>query len=94
MSKKDITVLGIHLWHDSGASIVQNGKVCAAINEDKIINIKHASGYPIKSIEEVFKIANIGYDQIDAISVTGVAESKFPKPFWTISKFFKWIFAI
>jgi len=45
MSKKNITVLGIHLWHDSGASIVRNGKVCTAINENKIINVKHASGY-------------------------------------------------
>jgi carbamoyltransferase len=87
MSKKNITVLGIHLWHDSGASIVRNGKVCAAINEDKIINVKHASGYPIKSIEEVFKIANIGYDEIDVISVTGVAESKFPKHFGRFPNF-------
>ena len=45
MSKKNITVLGIHLWHDSGASIVRNGKVCTAINENKIINVKNASGY-------------------------------------------------
>jgi len=87
MSKKNITVLGIHLWHDSGAAIVQNGKVCAAINEDKIINKKHASGYPIKSIEEVFKIAKIEYGEIDAISITGAVESKFPKPFGRFPNF-------
>jgi len=47
MSKNNITVLGIHSWHDAGASIIQNGKILAAINEEKIINIKHASDYLI-----------------------------------------------
>jgi predicted NodU family carbamoyl transferase len=36
------------LWHDAGATIIQNRKICAAINEDKIINVKHASAIPLK----------------------------------------------
>ena len=34
--KKNITVLGIHFWHDAGAALVQNGRVIAAINEERI----------------------------------------------------------
>ena len=87
MSKNNITVLGIHTWHDAGASIVQNGKILAAISEERIINIKHASGYPIHSIEEVFKISKIEPSEVNAIAITGAAESKFPKPFGRFPNF-------
>ena len=76
-----ITVLGIHFFHDAGAAVVQNGKILAAINEEKIINVKHAAGYPVKSIEEVLKIAKIHPSEIDAIALTGIIDLKFPKDF-------------
>lgn len=79
--KHKITVLGIHIFHDAGAAIVQNGQVLAAINEERIINVKHASGYPLKSIEEVFNIAKIDPSEIDAIALVGIPNSKFPKHF-------------
>ena len=87
MSKNNITVLGIHLWHDAGAAIVQNGKIVSAINEEKIINIKHASGYPINSIEEVFKISKIEPSEVNVVAISGAAESKFPKPFGRFPNF-------
>ena len=41
MAKNYSAVLGIHCGHDSGAAIVQNGKILGAINEERIRNIKH-----------------------------------------------------
>ncbi len=79
--KKNITVLGIHFWHDAGAALVQNGKVIAAINEERITNIKHYAGYPIESIKEVLRISKIHPSEIDAIAVVGTADLKFPKNF-------------
>ena len=78
---KKITILGIHSVHDAGATIVQNGKILAAINEERITNIKHHAGVPQKSIEEVFKIAKIQPSEIDAIAIVNIKTSKFPKPF-------------
>ena len=78
---KKITILGIHSVHDAGAAIVQNGKILAAINEERISNIKHHAGVPQKSIEEVFKIAKIHPSEIDAIAIVNIKTSKFPKPF-------------
>lgn len=69
---KKITVLGINDGHDSGAAIVQNGKVLAAINEERIRNIKHYGGLPSKSIEEVFKISGIAPEEIDLIAIAGL----------------------
>ena len=79
MSKNNLTVLGIHYGHDSGASIVRNGEVIAAINEDRIRDIKHYEDYPTKSIEQVFQICNTDPSEIDAIAITGLAGPRFKK---------------
>ena len=76
--KNYVNVLGIHCGHDSGAAIIQNGKIIAAINEERILNVKHYLGTPTKSIEEVFKISKIDPSQIDLISITGIAEVSKP----------------
>jgi carbamoyltransferase len=74
LSKNNVIVLGIHYGHDSGAAIVQNGKVLAAINEERIRNIKHYAGIPSKSISEVIKISKIDPSQIDLISIVGILD--------------------
>ena len=74
-------MLGIHFWHDAGAALVQNGKIIAAVNEERLKNEKHFVGYPLESIKEVLKISKLHPSEIDAISVVGTAESIFPKHF-------------
>ena len=68
------TVLGIHYGHDSGAAIVQNGKIIAAINEERLRNIKHYLGTPSLSIKEVLKISKLDPSQIDVIAITGIMD--------------------
>ena len=82
MPKNNLIVLGIQVGtHESGASIVKNGKVLAAINEDRIRNIKHYEDYPTKSVEEVVRISKIEPSEIDAIAITNVTEPRFKKKF-------------
>ena len=81
MSKNNLIILGIHTHHESGASIVKNGEVLAAINEDRIRNIKHYEDYPTKSIEEVFRISKVDPSEIDAIAISNIAEPRFKKKF-------------
>ena len=63
------TVLGIHDGHDSGAAIVQNGKIIAAISEERLRNIKRYAGIPSLSIKEVLKISKLDPSQIDLIAI-------------------------
>jgi len=78
MPKTYTTILGIHHGHDGGVAIVQNGKVVAAINEERIRNIKHYNGIPSFSISEIFKISQIDPSQIDAVAIIGISDiSKF-----------------
>ena len=81
MAKNNLIILGIHTHHESGASIVKNGEVIAAMNEDRIRNIKHYEDYPTKSIEEVFRISKVDPSEIDAVAITNVAEPRFKKKF-------------
>ncbi len=53
-------VLGINANHaDSSACLIINGRLVAAIEEERINRKKHFSGFPFKSIEECLQIANV-----------------------------------
>jgi len=74
MPKTYTTILGIHYGHDGGVAIVQNGKVVAAINEERIRNLKHYNGIPSFSLNEIFKISKIHPSEIDAIAIVGISD--------------------
>ena len=76
MPKTYTTILGIHYGHDGGVAIVQNGKVVAAINEERIRNIKHYNGMPEFGLSEIFKISKIHPSEIDAIAIVGISDVK------------------
>ena len=62
-------ILGINANHaDSSACIVSNGKIIAAIEEERINRIKHFSGYPIKAIQECLNITNLKSNEITDIA--------------------------
>ncbi len=62
-------IIGINANHaDSSACIIIDGKLVAAIEEERLNRIKHFSGYPIESINECLKIAKIKSTQITDIA--------------------------
>ena len=71
-------IIGINAYHaDSSACIIVDGKLVAAIEEERINRLKHFSGYPIQSIKECLRIANK-----KSIEVTDIAFNT--KPFSNI----------
>lgn len=69
MEKYKVIVLGVHDGHNAGAAIVADGKVLAAINEERLTNIKNYSGAPALAIKKVFEIAKISPQDITLIAV-------------------------
>ena len=62
-------ILGINAYHaDSSACIIVNGKLIAAIEEERLNRKKHFAGYPIESIKECLKIAKKDSDEITDIA--------------------------
>ncbi len=62
-------VLGICDSMTSGAAIVADGKVLAAVNEERLNRQKMAMGFPLHSIEEVLKITSLEMKDIDHVVV-------------------------
>ena len=62
------TILGISaFYHDSAASILIDGKITAAAQEERFTRIKHDSSYPYNAIEFVLNYTNLKLNQIDQI---------------------------
>ncbi|MCH8826903.1 MAG: carbamoyltransferase [Chloroflexi bacterium] len=65
-------ILGITDGQTSGASIVKNGKLLAAINEERIVRLKQARGFPRESIKAVLDIAGVSPGEIDGVGIAQV----------------------
>src|SRR3989344_2182062 len=69
MKKNTVTVLGIHDGHNSGAALISDGKVLAAINEERLNNIKNYSGTPALAIKKVFEISKIKPSEVNLVTI-------------------------
>ncbi len=62
------TILGISaFYHDSAASILKNGEIIAAAQEERFTRKKHDPSYPYNAIEFVLKYANLQLSEVDQI---------------------------
>ena len=62
-------VLGIHDGHDASASLMINGKIVAANQEERFSKLKGDYGLPIKAIKCCLKQGNVSLAKIDEIAV-------------------------
>ncbi len=62
-------VLGITTEGDSGAAIVEDGAILAAVNEERLARMKLVVGFPRLSIEEVLQLSDTGVQDLDAVIV-------------------------
>jgi len=70
-------VLGIYDWHNCGAALVIDGRVTAAIEEERITRNKIEFGFPVNSIREVLRLSEVRWPEIDAVAVAGVRDPFF-----------------
>lgn len=67
-----MVILGITDSFTSGAAIVVDGCVVAAVNEERLDRNKMSMGFPRLSIAEVIRLAGIKPDDIDRVAVATV----------------------
>ena len=91
-------ILGISaFYHDSAATIIKDGKIIAAAQEERFTRIKHDPSFPTNSIKFVLKYCNIKLSNIDHIIFFEKPFLKFerlletyvafaPKGFWQFTK--------
>lgn len=70
-------VLGINDGHNASAAIIQNGKLVAALQEERLTRIKNQPGFPKRAIETILKMRNLVPSDIDYVAMGGF-ETAFP----------------
>ena len=62
------SILGISaFYHDSAATILVDGKIIAAAQEERFTRVKHDASYPFNAVNFVLKYANIKLADIDQV---------------------------
>ena len=61
-------ILGISaLYHDSAASLIRDGKILSAVQEERFTRIKHDSSFPTNSIKYILSSNKLSLNQIDKV---------------------------
>ena len=62
------SILGISaFYHDSAATLIIDGKIISAAQEERFTRVKHDNRYPINAINFVLEYGKIKFSQIDQI---------------------------
>jgi carbamoyltransferase len=60
-------ILGIHDGHNSGATLLIDGAIAAAVCEERLTRRKNEVGYPKLSIDEVLSVAGVAASELDQV---------------------------
>ena len=64
-------ILGINAYHgDAAAAILKDGKIVAAVEEERFNRVKHCAGFPVQSIRFCLEAAGITVDRVDHIGIS------------------------
>ena len=76
-------------YHDSSAAIVVDGKVIAAIEEEKLSGIKHDNSFPLQAIQFCLDYAKVKISDVDVVCWYEEPELKYDRVSKTLGK--RWI---
>jgi len=65
-------ILGICSGHNSGASVLIDGKLVSSVEEERISRIKNDGSYPHAAIDEALSIAGITAHDVDTVAIAGL----------------------
>jgi carbamoyltransferase len=68
MQEKTIKILGISaFYHDSAAAIIENGRILAAVQEERFTRDKHTPDFPKNAIKYCLDETGFSIDELDAV---------------------------
>jgi carbamoyltransferase len=62
-------ILGLTTLGDAAATLISDGDVVAAVEEERFSRVKHHSGFPYRAVDYCLAEAGIGIDQIEHVSL-------------------------
>ncbi len=81
-------ILGLNAYHgDSSACIIVDGKLIAAVEEERFRRVKHWAGFPTESVRYCLNEAGISVEDIDHIALNrNPTANLLKKALFTLSK--------
>src|SRR6202047_3676498 len=65
-----MNILGINAYHgNASAAVVCDGKLVAAVEEERFNRVKYAAGFPAQAIRHCLKEAGLTLQEIDHVAV-------------------------
>src|SRR5713101_798674 len=66
-----MTILGINAYHgDAAATLIKDGRIVAAVEEERFNRIKHCAGFPTESIKYCLQAAGIGIEDVEHVGIS------------------------
>jgi carbamoyltransferase len=63
-------ILGINAFHgDASAALLIDGKLVAAVEEERLNRVKHCAGFPAQAIREVMRLGDVQPDELDHVAI-------------------------
>lgn len=63
-------ILGINAHHaDAAAALYADGRLVAAVAEERLNRVKHCAGFPSLAVAEVLRIANVSLSDVDQVGI-------------------------
>ena len=73
-------ILGLNAYHgDSSACIVVDGKLIAAVEEERFKRVKHWAGLQVQAVNYCLKEAGISIEDVDHIAINRNPKANFMK---------------
>jgi carbamoyltransferase len=64
-------ILGLNVYHgDAAAALIKDGRLVAAVEEERFNRIKHCAGFPAQSIEYCLRAAGIDIGQVAHVGIS------------------------
>jgi carbamoyltransferase len=66
-----MVILGVNAYHgDASAAIVQNGKLVAAVEEERFNRCKHCAGFPAEAIRYCLEVAGVSIEEVEHVGIS------------------------
>jgi carbamoyltransferase len=64
-------ILGLNAFHgDAAAALIKDGRLIAAVEEERFNRIKHCAGFPTEAIQYCLRAAGIDIGQVDHVGIS------------------------
>src|SRR5260370_15627443 len=64
-------ILDINAYHgDAAAALIKDGRIVAAVEEERFNRIKHCAGFPTESVKYCLRVAGIEIDAVDHVGIS------------------------